>query len=79
MFNSIGEKIKRWAMFLTVIEIIACIVIGIVWLDDEQYLWGCLILFVGPFASWLSNCPLYAFGELVNNSKEILEHLRRRK
>ncbi len=79
MFNSIGIKIKVWAMLLTVIEIIACIVLGIVWLADEQYLWGCLALFAGPLLSWLSNCTLYAFGELVDNSTEILEHLRRRR
>ncbi len=70
MFDNIGSKIKTLAKIIFCIEIIACVITGIVLMatDDELIIWGILTALVGSFFSWISLFLLYGFGQLVENS-----------
>lgn len=74
MFDDIGGKLKGYACFMTIIEIILCIILSIVCFSNELYLLGVLAIIIGPILSWTSYCLLYAFGELVENSSIIASH-----
>ena len=88
MFNNIGEKIKKLAKFLFLLIIALYVLIGIcmaislgVQDDGNLGLIVGVVLFpvivgVGILVAWLNTIILYAFGELVDNSKKsvVLQH-----
>lgn len=70
MYNNIGGKIKMLARVLAWIGIIACFIIGIVLIsnDEDTVFIGFLTMILGSLVSWVSSFVLYGFGELVENS-----------
>ena len=88
MFSNIGEKLKSWARIITVLGIIIGIVMCVPFalIDEEMILIGALSGIIEAVVAWICSLILYAFGELVQNSKEskeiqqeILEELRNKK
>ena len=74
MFTNIGHKIKILAQILCWGGIIISVGIGIS-LFDVSELTGCIVLLAGPCISWPSSFFMYGFGQLVENSDIIADHL----
>ena len=79
MFENIGSKIKNLSKFICCIEIIACIVVGIVMAATNENLIfaGILVAVIGALLSWVGAFILYGFGQLIENSDIIAEESRR--
>ena len=79
MFEDIGSKIKNLSKFICCIEIIACIVVGIVMAATNENLIFARILVavMGALLSWVGAFILYGFGQLIENSDIIAEESRR--
>lgn len=84
LYENIGGKIKNWAKWIFIVEVIAAVITGIALIvdDGDENLVGVLVMFVGPIVAWIGSWILYAFGELVektseneSNTKQILEKL----
>ena len=71
MFDDIGGKIKRFAKAYCWVEIISCIVVGIILLVEGSTLAGVLCIVVGSLVSWVSAWGLYAFGEITDKVSKI--------
>lgn len=74
MYNNVGKQIKGLVATIAIIEIIACVIIGIVvaCIDFEDMWWiGLIIILGGFFATWISYLFLYAYGELVDKTCSI--------
>lgn len=89
MFDDIGGKIKGLASFICWAGIIACVILGIVMIvnatsgyrtDSAMVFLGIVTIIVGSLLSWVGSFVLYGFGELVENSTElvILKDLERK-
>ncbi|MBQ1847430.1 MAG: hypothetical protein II135_05435 [Clostridia bacterium] len=72
--NDIGSKIKITASILFVLEIIGSIIAAIVCFSDSLAGIGCALLFGGPLAAWLIFIMVYGFGQLVENSDQLVEN-----
>ena len=71
MYGNIGRMIKNLAKGIFIIEAIAAIIVGIVFLiGEDMLLVGAIILLAGPIVAWVSTWLLYAFGELVEKTSE---------
>lgn len=71
MYDKIGSKIKKLAVWVCVIMSLLGIVTGIaLWAVLESAIFGLLILVV-PFFSWISSWLLYGFGELIDKTCNI--------
>lgn len=78
MFNNVGKKIKGFAKFMFVLNLISWIVITIalfilydsVSYKIEAYFLGMAIssLILGPISAVLTSYLLYGFGELIENT-----------
>lgn len=94
MFENIGRKIKILAEVLCCVEIIGSIIAAIVMIrtpDVGDYYYrigyqsmasvriaGWIMLFLGPLFSWLASLPLYALGEIKEETaytKQALERI----
>ena len=83
MFKNIGKNIKKLARIYFWISTILVIVLGIVLIVVGANMWeggpiialGVVTILVAPILAWLSTCLLYGFGELVDNSTVIKNHL----
>ena len=84
MFKNIGSKLKTLAKILAIIEIIcfsfiALLLFSITLISGYApavfagLLISTLIVGLGFFIAWLTNCQLYAFGELVDANSKLLE------
>jgi len=73
MYNNIGGKIKGLAKATFVVEAIAAVITGIVFIDsdDDMIPIGLLLIVVGPIVAWVSSWLLYGFGELIDKICEI--------
>ena len=71
-YADVGKKIKKWAQGIFVVEVIASILGGIIFLianeDSALIIYGLLILILGPIFAWISSWFVYAFGELVDKT-----------
>lgn len=72
MFNNIGKKLMGVASVFTTLGIIASIIIGIIFLAEEEVLIGLIIIALGSFVSWLSSLALYGFGQLIDNTSVLV-------
>ena len=88
MFANVGDKLKKWAKTSFVFGVIIGIVIAIVTIvvDEDMFLAGIGAGIMEIAGAWAFSLILYAFGEMVSNSKEnniiqreILEELRKNK
>lgn len=81
MFDFIGAKIRLVAKVQCWIGIIASVIVGFkVMLSDDggtAFLIGLLILVFGTLFSYVGSFLLYGFGQLVDNSDEIVAQMHR--
>lgn len=69
MFENVGEKLKKFAVFCFVFNVIAAVVLLIVGFSNIDwggwwYILGAVVLvFISLFESWL----LYAFGQITDD------------
>lgn len=84
MYDNIGEKLKKLAKIMFIVEAIGTVITGIILIATSKYLMlaGLLTLCLGPVGAWVSSLPLYGLGELINityenenNIKQILKKL----
>ena len=71
LYLDIGEKIKRLAQLIFIIEAIGAVIAGIALLIDAFILAGLLTLFLGPIVAFISTWAVYAFGQLVDDTRAI--------
>lgn len=81
LYQNIGSKIKIWAKWIFIIEALGSIITGLSMLiastdgDDYLFFWSLVPLCVGPIVAFVSTWILYAFGELVEDTHAIRNHL----
>lgn len=73
MYNNIGEKIKKYARALFIVEAIFSIIAGLVFIDYEILI-ALLIMIVGPLLAWVGSWFTYGFGEIIVKLCEIEKH-----
>ncbi len=70
LYENIGDKIKKWAKWIFVIEATTSVISGfflmIAW-DFDNVLLPLLIIIFGPIIAFVSTWILYAFGQLVDD------------
>lgn len=77
MFNNIGRKVKIMAVIFCLLGIVASVTLAFVLISNEKTSWtGFLILFIGPFSSWLSSLALYAIGQSAENTDEMMRKVQ---
>lgn len=76
MYNNTGSKILIIANIVAAIGIAASVIAGILAMPENFFL-GFVILIIGSFASWVSCLLMAAFGELVQNTNEMVALLRK--
>lgn len=81
LFENIGEKIKALAKVVFVIGILISVIGGLVSsiaLGSVMHGFAILVFFgsvvVGVIAAYISSMFLYGFGELISNSKKLVEN-----
>ncbi len=74
MFNNIGDKIKTVAVIISILGIIFSVILGLVFLTTSTLI-GILIILLGSLLSWVSTFLLFGFGQLIENSDIICQHL----
>ena len=74
MFDNIGRKIKSLSQFVCWIGIICSVISGIVITasDEDLMFLGFLIMIIGPLVSWISSFTLYGFGQLIENTDQLV-------
>ncbi len=82
MFDNAGGTIKSFAKVLYILELIASILVALYLcctadVEELRLLFGLILLFAGPFLAWVKVLFIYAFGELVEKTCKIEEHLNR--
>ena len=72
MYSEIGSKIKGLAFIGFIVEAIGAIIAGIVimCMDSDMVLFGLLTMIGGPIVAWVGSWILYAYGELVEATRE---------
>ena len=68
MFDNIGEKLKRLALFLCWGGIILSIILGLLFCD-VGIIYGVLTMVLGSLSSWISSWIIYAIGEIAENTQ----------
>lgn len=71
MFENIGGKIKTLATVITIIGIVGSVIFGLIILARD-FLLGLLIIIVGSLASWIGSFFAYGFGQLIENTEELI-------
>ena len=76
MFNNIGGKIKALAKVLCWIGIVFSVIGGIAMMlsqqADQGVLLGILTIVVGCLVSWIGSFFAYGFGQLIENTDELV-------
>ena len=69
LYENIGGKIKNWAKWIFIFEVIGAIITGLVLLftDEDLILYGLLTLVCGTIVAYIGSWILYAFGQLVED------------
>ncbi len=79
IYDDVGAQIKGLAKVLFVLEVIASAIAAITFLVGAMDSYGSeaevisfiVVLIVGPLAAWVTNIPLYGFGELIEKATKI--------
>lgn len=77
MYKNCGAKVKGLATFIAVLGMIAAVIGGVAFIAEEEYLLAIVFVVVGCLGAWLGGLFMAAFGELVQNSYEILQILKK--
>ena len=73
MFDNIGGKIKIVAQFITWLGIVASIIgFFILSMNDDSVMLAFIVLIAGCIGSWLSSLTLYGFGQLIENTDNLV-------
>ena len=76
MFNNIGGKIKALAKVLCWIGIVCSVISGIAMMlsqqTDQGVLAGIVTIIVGCLVSWIGSFFAYGFGQLIENTDELV-------
>ena len=74
MFSNIGGKIKTLARVICWLGIICSVFFGafVMRIDDNSALLGFLLMCLGPLLSWVSSFTLYGFGQLIENTDQLV-------
>ena len=75
LYADIGSKVKGLAKWGFVVEAVGTAIGGIFFLIEEEFLYGFLLLILGPLAAWAGSWILYAFGELVEKACHMDQNL----
>lgn len=70
MYKNIGKKIKGLALGTFIVEAVAAIIIGLLFIieDEDMIPISLLIMVVGPVVAWIFSWVLYGFGELIDKT-----------
>lgn len=73
MYENIGDKIKAVAVIGCILEIIACVIVGISLISNSSSYnhtatAGWIIMIVGSLGAWIGSFCLYGFGELIEKT-----------
>ena len=76
MFDRIGMKIKVLATIICFVGIVASVVGAMILLSEFEVI-AIVLLFAGPFVSWILSWFLYGFGEIIEKLHQIEENTRK--
>ena len=76
MYKDIGKKIKALAKGTFLVEAIASLITGFVFLIDTGEPIYILIIIFGPVVAWISSWLLYGFGEIIDKLCDIERNTR---
>lgn len=79
MFDNIGKKIKSLAEVVTTLGIVFSILAGIVNMINTGFLVGVVFMAIGILLSWISSFFIYGFGQLIENSDQMVSLLKQEK
>jgi len=74
VFDNIGGKIKTLAQVVCCIGIVCSVFVGIVMAVNGEDLAfsGFMIMVIGSLVSWVSSFTLYGFGQLIENTDQLV-------
>lgn len=74
MFDNIGGKIKSLAQVVCWIGIVCSVLYGIILIvaDEDLAFLGFVVMVIGSLVSWVSSFTLYGFGQLVENTDQLV-------
>lgn len=75
MFDNIGSKIKSFAQVVTIIGIVASVILGIIFMANAGFI-GLVVMLIGILMSWISSFITYGFGQLIENSDEMIRLMK---
>jgi len=80
MFDDIGKKIKQIAVVAAYLIIVVSAIMGLKIIADSDFellgmLLGVVVIVAGVVCAFLSNCLLYGYGQLIENSQIIADKL----
>ena len=78
MFENIGKKIMTLAEVVTWLGIVGSIIYGFVVMaqDEDLVIVGILTMILGSVGSWIGSFLLYGFGQLIENSEELIRLMK---
>ena len=77
MFSDYGKKVMQLASVLAAIVIILSVLGGLaLMVAAKKILAGIFVIIIGLALAYLGNIMMYAFGELVYNTSQILRNLQ---
>lgn len=73
MFDNIGSKIKLLAEAITAIGVVASIISGIAFMNSgSTFVFGLIVAVLGSVLSWICSFIIYGFGQLIENTDQII-------
>ena len=76
LFENVGGKLQKLAIFTTVIGMIGSVIAGFPYFEISP-ITGILIILVGCLCSWLGSLAMYGLGQAVENTDRILAMQRK--
>mgnify|MGYP006992207900 CR=1 FL=1 len=76
MTENVGKQMKDVSHYLSMIGILVSIIAGLMVMSTERIAMGMAIGIAGSFLTWFGSLLLRGFGELVENSSEIVKRLK---
>lgn len=74
-YDDIGKKIKNLAKAIFIFEAISSIIVGLYFLFSDIFIFGFVVIFLGPVVAYILSWLTYGFGELITNSEIIAQAL----
>ena len=74
LYNNLDNKLQTLAKWTFVLGAIVSIIAGLILLINlgfEDGWWALFVIILGPIMAWISSWPLYALGQLIENTRGI--------